>query len=398
MRDLRVDFIMALGVSLHRYGAAVQRVEGALNTVSRALGVRANVFSLPTSLMASFENETGEHTRMVRVMPGNLNLAHLATADSIADKVIHDKLPLAEALQQLRALESAVSAFPRWLTVLAFATTSAGISVFFHGGALEVFASLLTGALVGILGLFWETGPRLSEVGDALSAFFATLCASLFSLVWPELSVATVVLSALIILLPGLTLTIAMSELASGHLVAGTARSVGAAVVALKLGFGTLLGTRLFGAVFPNAESGTPDHLAPYWTWIVLPLVAASFIVTFRARVKDGGWVTLAGILGFSVSYLGNQWIGAGLGVFVTGLVIGSLSNALARWRHRPALTTLMPGIISSVPGSLGYRAATDLVTGNGGGIDLYPIFVIAVSLVAGLLFGNILVEPRRNL
>ncbi|MDN5925122.1 MAG: threonine/serine exporter family protein, partial [Xanthomonadales bacterium] len=76
------------------------------------------------------------------------------------------------------------------------------------------------------------------------------------------------------------------------------------------------------------------------------------------------------------------------------------LSNAYARLTSRPGALIREPGIILLVPGSVGYRtlaslAENDVMTGTHTAIILVTLLI---SLVAGLLFGDMLVAPRRSL
>jgi uncharacterized membrane protein YjjB (DUF3815 family) len=88
------------------------------------------------------------------------------------------------------------------------------------------------------------------------------------------------------------------------------------------------------------------------------------------------------------------------MGVFFAGFLISALSNVWARWRNRPGALIRVPGIILLVPGSVGFRSLSfmferDFTLGFDTGITLLTVLV---SLVAGLLFGNLLAPPRGNL
>ena len=69
--------------------------------------------------------------------------------------------------------------------------------------------------------------------------------------------------------MPGLTLTAAMTELATRHLASGTARLSGAFITFLAIAFGVALGNRIGGAAFglppvatrPAARAGRVSSL-----------------------------------------------------------------------------------------------------------------------------------------
>ena len=95
--------------------------------------------------------------------------------------------------------------------------------------------------LIGVLTQLGETRPRLREASDAVLALVASLVAVLVASFVAPLNQNTVIICSLIVLLPGLSLTNAMTELASQHLVSGTARFAGAIMTVLKLALGTAI-------------------------------------------------------------------------------------------------------------------------------------------------------------
>jgi uncharacterized membrane protein YjjB (DUF3815 family) len=130
--------------------------------------------------------------------------------------------------------------------------------------------------------------------------------------------------------------------------------------------------------------------------------VSAALAVTvlFRARPADIGWVVAAGALAFGGARLGARGLGPELGAFVGSLLLGIASNVLARLRNRPAVVTIVPGMMLLVPGSLGFRSlesllARDVVAGVG---TAFSMLLVAVAIAAGLLFANALAPSRRVL
>src|SRR5690606_12249422 len=136
-------------------------------------------------------------------------------------------------------------------------------------------------------------------------------------------SAPTVALSALVVLLPGLGLTTALSELAVGHLVSGTARFSGAVMALVQLGLGVALGQRLLGAL-PAAGAACEAPLPDGSVWAATLLAGAAFAGLLRSRPVDAGWIVAAGLVAMAGARLGAGWLGpelgAGLGAFVVAL------------------------------------------------------------------------------
>jgi len=191
-----------------------------------------------------------------------------------------------------------------------------------------------------------------------------------------------------------------MSELASRHLVAGTARLAWAATLFLLIGLGVAAGRALMHDFPPATETPHITQLPGWAVWIALALAPVAFAVLFRARVRDLFWVLLAGWLGFAGSRLGSVWLGPELGVMAGALTVGVTSNLYARLKNRPASVMQVPGIMLLVPGSIGFESlssflAHDILTGVEAA---FRMALVAGALVGGLLFANALLAPRRSL
>jgi uncharacterized membrane protein YjjB (DUF3815 family) len=219
---------------------------------------------------------------------------------------------------------------------------------------------------------------------------------------YPCFSIELVTLASLIVFVPGLSLTISMTELASENLAAGTARLMQAITVFMKLAFGVVLGTTLMKLAFPSISFVDKVSLpiAPLWIIPALITSAMGFTILFRAKPKNFWWILVAAILAFSVTFFSGNYLSTELAPFIGGFVVGLGANIYARLLKRPAAMIAMPGLILLVPGSIGFRGLSFLVEKNTlAGIETtFQMFMIAVALVGGLLLASILVSPKRSL
>jgi uncharacterized membrane protein YjjB (DUF3815 family) len=212
------------------------------------------------------------------------------------------------------------------------------------------------------------------------------------------LSTYLATLGGLIVLLPGLTLSAAMSELTAQHLVSGTARLTGAIMRFLVLMFGVALGGRVAQLAFGTAAPVLPVPLPGWCEWAALLLAPFAFTVLMRARPVDAPailGVCVAAVLG---SRAGSRALGPELGVFAGSLVAGLASNLLARMRHTPALVTLSPALLLLVPGSVGFRSLALLLDREVvNGIEAaFRMVIMFAALVAGLQIAGIAVPAPR--
>lgn len=405
----RIEFLVELARRLHAYGTTAQRLEGAISAVARRLGLECDPWSNPTGMILSFSDPHGPLlsgvTRVIRLQPGDVDLGKLCRADAIAEQVLAGKLDVGSGKLALRAIDRPTSNRAQVMTVIGFALASASVAGLLHTRWFDMAVAAGIGGLIGILHALGLRHPRVLETFDAVAALLATLIAAAVATWLVPLALTSVVISALIVLLPGLMLTNAVAELTSQHLVSGTARFAGAIAALLKLTFGTVAAMQLV-RVLGWTPLESPGVTMPGWVeWVSLLAASFSFAVLFRASRRDYPLVMMAAWLGYGVTRVTGVWLVPGasvfpLGVFLAGLAVTAFSNIYARSANRPGALIRVPGIILLVPGSVGFRSITlmmerDMMMG----LDTaFTLLNALIALVAGVLFGNLLVAPRRIL
>jgi uncharacterized membrane protein YjjP (DUF1212 family) len=395
-----VGFVLRLARALHAYGIPANRLEEVLAQAAKKLGLEGQFFSTPTSIFAAFGRQDEQRTHLIRVNPGEVDLGKLADLDAVAVRVLRDRLAPAEGSRQI---DEIIAARPRYggaLTTLAFGLASAASSRFLGGGLKEILFSAVLGWLIGLL--LWLAGEyqAMGRLFEPLAAFAVTVLAAAFSLAFGAYAVSNATLAGLIVLMPGLTLTVAMTELSTQHLASGTARLSAAFVTFLGMGFGVAVGNTLTNKLLGVPQIARATGL-PAWTeWIALLTMSLALTVLLRAKVNDGVWIVLAGALAFGGSRLGAAWFGPDLGVFVGALTVGVASRFYALWLDRPATITQVPGILLLVPGSVGFRGLAALLDKQViSGVDTtFKMILTAVALVAGTLIANIVAPLRREI
>ena len=224
----RVAFLIELARRLHQYGAAAPRLEQAIGNAGQQLGLACDVLSTPTSIVLSFSDPDGDGiaqlTQVVRIAPGDVNLARLCRADEIADQVANGSLDPRRGMAQLRALGRPLSRAALYATVIGYGLSAASVAVLFHNALPDALVAGAIGLLIGGLMVAGYGRPRLAAANDAIAALVATFIATMVSAWLVPLALKLVVLSALIVLVPGMSLTNAVRELTSQHLASGVAR------------------------------------------------------------------------------------------------------------------------------------------------------------------------------
>lgn len=397
-RDLPVsvtpnELIVELARSLHTGGASADELEQRMEQAAEAIGTPAHFFSTPTSLFVTFANEPGS-TRLIRVMPAEVNLAKLSRLYVLYREINESNLDVQSAWEMLQEIEAANYDYGDWLNVICFGVTGAGVAVFLGGDVTVMLASGIIGAIVGMLIRGCERARLPGHLGIVAAAFVATILANVVQQWFPDGSVELTLLASLIVLVPGLQITVSVKELATQNLASGTARMAGAMTTFLTMIFGVVMGYGFSEWFFRPPTPVEAEPLGMGWAVAVLIPLAISFGVLFRARKRDAAWILAAIVIAFGTARMAGIYLSPIAAAFSTALVVGVVSNLFGRFCNRPAAIMQMPGLLMLVPGSMGFSGFSAIILHNDMPSGLKIVFtmaLVAVSLVAGLLIANVI-------
>jgi uncharacterized membrane protein YjjP (DUF1212 family) len=402
-----IEFVLDLGRVLHRYGTPAHRLEEALLDCCRRLGLSAEVFTTPTTIIMSFGEPEELRTRMMRVEGGELDMSKLARVDALADAVASQRTTPAEGVHELAAILAAPRQFSHGLSTLSHGVTAGSLAVFLGGSLADVAIAGLVGLSLGLLAQYARRSTDQARVFELVGAAFAAFAAGIAPALWAATTPSIITVSALLILLPGMSLTVAMTELATRNLMSGTARLMSAVIVLLELVVGVALGEKAAGALVVIHQA-IPVALPEWSRWIALGASALGVAIIVQAQPRAFGWIVAACGIGYLGTRLGTSWLGgamdgalgAQLGVLVGAFALGVLANLYARLLARPAQVVSVPAMLLLVPGGMGFRGMASLLDHNTltGVESVFAMFVVAIAIVAGLLIANAVVSPRRSL
>ena len=401
----RRKFLIYLAKTLHQCGTPAYQLEGHLVKISEALELGGSFLISPTSITCVFwpkdDRENQEHSYIARVQPGDLDLGLLARTDELVEELCSGQRDLDDALLRLEDINNKPNPYPRWLIIIAFGLASSAFSMLMGTSWVDVIASFILA--IGVYGLvMWgEKSAKVQTALEPFAAMAAAFGASAMTFYEPSINLPLVVLASIIVFIPGLALTVGLSELAARDLVSGTVRVMDALMVLFKLYFGAFLGFAIASVLFGNVLQVEAIRL-PHWSgWLAVLVLSFCLMVMFKIRLKDAPWGIAAGFLGHGVSVIASAYFGTALGIFFAALALGIYANLFARWRKAPAAIVLLQGIVVLVPGSKLYMGLNTVISGK----EILHIeqlgsqsFLILMSLVAGLIFANIIADPRRSL
>ncbi len=398
--DPRASLILKLGRALQELGAPAHRLEAAMELVADKLGLAGQFFSSPTGLFAALGDGNRQHTYMIRAKNGDINLAKLSDINDVMVALSRDEVSVETALERVQRITDRPDTGHPLAVATAFAFTSAAVSIFLGGGWADLLASGAVGLVLGMLAVLAQRYVSIARAFEPLSAFLAALLAWLIAARTGLTHMQLNTLAGLIILIPGLTFTVAVRELATGQLVSGSSRMAGAMVLFMTLGLGVWAGGEA-GLALAGPIQTPPMQPLPEWLiYLALFPVSYGFVVLFKAHRRDFFWILLACYVSVFGLKLGHLWMDEKMAVSFAAFLVGCSGNLFSRLTLRTSSLLQMPGLMLLVPGSVGFKGLTAMLHNNVlEGIQIaFNAGITAVALTTGLLLASIVIPPKRDL
>lgn len=392
-----MDFLADLAQAMHVSGANAHELERHIHALGRRFGVEAHCFALPTMLTITLEDDDrAQRSKLLRLPNYDFNMARLiALKDMVRRLSSLDQLP--EAVATLGAIMAQPSPWKPWQMVLSGLALSAGIAVLLGGGLPEMAVAGLNGLLFVLAYVYLAARPGLAPVMPVLLCALAALLAYAFTLIVPVTSPFVVILASIVLLLPGFTITIAMTELATGNLLAGTGRLAGAFILMLLMGAGVAIGTTLGTEWLPVRLLPGLEKLPDWTLWPAIALLGATLMVFLQAPLRALHVMMGACLLAFAVSSSVGVWLTPVAGAFTAAFSVALAGHLYQRFSGEPGILVQIPGLITLVPGSVGFKGLHALMEqDNLAGIStITSMAVTGVALVIGTLLANSLALSR---
>ncbi|KAL7318855.1 pheromone-regulated protein prm10 [Mucor circinelloides] len=395
--EKKKSIIILLGRLLLKCGCPCHRVDETLQHTSKILELDASFSFLPDSVLITFTD--GDETQSIMVKsPQGFDNGKIAKINDIMNFFQRGELDLDRCLVLLHDVATAPPTCGVWSTVTFFTLSSFTASAMMFGGSwVDACISGSLGLLVAILYILSAHFPIYARVFEiSASVVVAIITRALHN----YCCFTSVVLSAILILLPGYTMTVGVIELSARHVTTGIVRLVYAVFYAFQLAYGLQVGSSVYNAIDPSApEDGLCGQtlVSPWFYILLLPVLSISIALSYGSSRKQWISQTLSATIAFCLSYFLGKVIPDGQIVgSIAAFAIGLYSNFALKITGEPPLAPLCVGVTLLVPGSIGVRGAysvlhqTDLTQGN------FPMqmLTIALGLSAGLFAAAMIVYP----
>ncbi|XP_024530260.1 uncharacterized UPF0442 protein C7D4.12c isoform X1 [Selaginella moellendorffii] len=415
--ELRRRFLFRLAIALHTYGSSASRTEHLIERAAERLHVDTNIAVFPTLILLSFNDIDDDLSSEIHLITveSELDVGKLARADELAISVGKRDTPLVLSYWRLKAIATAPQEFGTWWRLFSYALSASMASLlFFNGNLCDALFSFVLGLLVGVLDIVASRWPLFASVMEFIVAVLVSFLARVFSIYLKKLKicVSSLALSALVELLPGMPLTLGVSEMVAKSHVTGTSRVIHGLFSALQLGFGLAIGDSfLWWSKAHDKAHCTPPSISKWWNtlWLVGYIVASNILL--NARLSQWPGMGLAATVGYVVAYATDK-LGTSASTVLAAFSVGITGNSCLKFQvpddssfstgtlysHLTGelpLALVLSGILLLVPGGLGVEGIAAMFGRDvaSGMAFVFDMLVVALSITIGLLIAKI-VQP----
>lgn len=231
------DVIMLAGRVLLESGAEGTRVEDTMTRIAKSLGYEnSNSFVTNTVIEFTLHNKT--YPRLFRIKSRDTNLIKISQANEVSRQVVKNQITLDEAKKKLEKIY--VAKRDSSLAFKGIAAASIAISfLYLQGGMLvDILTALLAGGLGYLVVEILDRKLHAQFIPEFVGSVVIGIIAVSGHYFVPDGDLATIIISSVMPIVPGVLITNAIQDLFGGHMLMFTTKSLEALVTAFGIGAG----------------------------------------------------------------------------------------------------------------------------------------------------------------
>lgn len=236
-----VSLILLTGELLLTSGAEISRVEETAERMGRTAGfANVEVYTTPTGIFLTLiSSEQQVFTRVRRIRWIDNNLANIAKVNALSRQFAIGQMSVEDLEQELLKIKMDKPLNSFHLSLVG-GIGSGAFAVIFGGTVIQALFTVLIGFSILLFTTRYsiEGTPRflVSSIGAIIAATLGLVGNALWNF-----PMDITILSGVMVLVPGVAMTIAIRDMISGELVSGVARGAEAAAIAVAVAAGVAL-------------------------------------------------------------------------------------------------------------------------------------------------------------
>lgn len=388
--NVLLDLAADLGYELAMTGAETFRVEESMSRVLTSYHVESEVMAMPNYLIVSIMTETGKPiTRMRRIGYHGNDLDGVEKLNALS-RAICNRHPAPEmAADWLSMVRKSISKYSLPVTLLGYFLGASGFSLLFGCSGTDIlWAGIcgITGGLVNTVTSHLKINPFFSTLS---AAFLMGLLGYTANIMGLNHSVDSVMIGALMVLVPGLLFVNAMRDIIYGDTNSGVNRIVQVLLIAAAMALGTAAAWNTVAHLWQIPVSADAA-VHPLWlTCCATAVGCVGFSILFNIHGPGGILCAMGGIVAWVIYSLAIQFGGSELtGFFWGSFFASSYAEIMARVRKYPAISYLVVALFPLIPGAGIYRTMNYAVHGD---MELFASQGMHTAAIAGVMAVGIL-------
>ena len=362
-----LDLTISLGYRLAMAGAETFRVEECVNRIFAAYGIDAEAFAITNCLTVSIKTESGKPmTRMRRIGVHGNDLDAVERYSNLSRKICTEHPDPLIALEWLKDTDNSRVYYGNLMFMVGNFMGAAGFAIMFGATWWETLISGMCGLIVGLVDIFMNKLKANQFFRIIIAAFLMSMPAYAFVTHGIIGNADSVIIGALMLLVPGLLFTNAMRDIINGDTNSGMNRIIQVFLIAIAIALGTGaawgVSTELWctPVSLPSLNHSFPVQLLGSF------IGCMGFAILFNIHGPGGLLCGLGGIISWAVYLLVLKHTGNDLtAYFWAGLASAAYAEIMARVRKYPAISYLVVSIFPLIPGASVYYTMNYAVQGE---------------------------------
>ncbi len=249
--NMLLNLALDAGEIMLTSGAETHRVEDTMERIlSRGGNNMPEAVALSTMLIVSIHSPLSGSLTMSRKVPNrSIHFSKICRVNALSRKFVEGKLSIEEAYQQLREIYNEPS-FGAYMIIASYGIASGAFTVMFLGDIWDGLVAFCTGILLGIF-------MRLSssvKIPYFLNSLFGGIFAAIFALIFYTIGWSSdykvIIVSSIMPLLPGVTITNAIRDIMEGNFLSGTSKVIEAGLIGMAVAGGVGVSLSMYTSYF----------------------------------------------------------------------------------------------------------------------------------------------------
>jgi uncharacterized membrane protein YjjP (DUF1212 family) len=304
-----LDCLRKIGRGLIASGSSVSVVENTLIGIANTYGIACEIAALPNIILIKLGQTSQGVVDFTVQRLTSLKLDQVSELMQLIDKVRRKLILPREAVSQLDQIQARTQRFSPAAIIFGFLLSSIGLTLLHQPQPQALVATGVAGIVVGALVLWFQRRPHFALL---LPVFAAIIVSTLmFTLAENGLiyGATTLIVPPLATFLPGAVLTTGMIELASAHILSGSARLMYGAATLFLLFIGIAIGLSVSGSSRAYAYASDASTF-PWWAPLLGTLLfGIGTFIRLSGANRDLFWMLLVLYIAMVSQFLGERLV-----------------------------------------------------------------------------------------